>query len=106
MKVTTSELKNYGIPTQLAKTIAKAINEKWRWSEDRTKKLTEETISTMSLKKMPEDINVIRWVYSEEDQDEFPFNCDVVYEDPKGNTWVAYKDIYALVPAEVDPEIY
>ena len=104
MKVTT--LQNCGVPTQLAEKIAKAINEKWGWREDRTKKLTEETISTMSLKKMPEDVTVIRWIYSEEDQDEFPYNCYVVYKDPKGNTWVMYKDLYALVPAEVDPEIY
>lgn len=104
MKVTT--LQNCGVPTKLAKKIAKAINEKWNWKEDRSKKLAEETISTMSLKKMPEDIKVIRWIYSEEDYDEFPFNCDVVYEDPKGNTWVMYKDLYALVPAEADPEIY
>lgn len=55
---------------------------------------------------MPENINVIRWIYSEEDYDEFPFNCYVVYEDPKGDLWVRYKDLYALVPAEVDPEIY
>lgn len=106
MKVTTRELKNCGVPTKLAKKIAKAINEKWNWEEDRLKNLNEEIISTMSLKKMPEDIKVIRWIYSEEDYDEFPFNCYVVYEDPKGNTWVAYKDLYALVPAEVDPEIY
>lgn len=99
-------LQNCGVPTKLAKKIAKAINEKWDWEEDRLKNLNEEIISTMSLKKMPEDIKVIRWIYSEEDYDEFPFYCNLVYEDPKGNTWVVYKDLYALVPAEADPEIY
>ena len=106
MKVTTRELQNYEVPTQLAKKMTKAINEKWNWEEDRLKNLNEEIISTMSLEKIPEDTNIIRWIYSEEDGEAFPFNCEIAYEDPKGNTWVMYKDLYALVPAEVDPEIY
>lgn len=104
MKVTTRELKNYGIPTRLAKKITKAINEKGNWGENRLKKLNEEIISKMCLKK--ENTNLIRWIYSEEDYEAFPYNCDVVYKDPKGDLWVRYRDLYALIPAEVDPEIY